>query len=507
MRILMLAVISLAPVYAQWTEIPGTSLSKDLCPPDGFAGSVLYDAARSPYPYQVFCPAVISANGAATWNGGGVRKKAGAEQIVLPAQGGHTDYIGNEVYTVDLTGAGGAHRRTDPDTFSGADWALSSSPEALPFTNPVRPNSRHTYDGVTYVGSMDKIFILTGELGGSGGPGEARVGWLWDPVSYAWTKVTPNPAGVELEKGLYYFPAYGSHSVVWDKNTNLIYILESVFVFSLDLETSTYKQLSINHNTWFPFWPSRSSIDPIRRRILTLGLAGGPGSLGNGRVYVTPINPGSAGYGVTQEVTSSVDPACIPLISASGPGLDWNPDRSNFIGWVPNSGGTIYEIDPVSFRCTVSSFSGGPPVTATRFNDVNYGGTWGRFAYFPSLHAAYVMNDWGQDVFRFQFPASATNVTGTLPLAPPSVVSPLTCGPGPVGCAGFSSAGAVVFSCAYPDGSCGSLRAPAAAGTASGTLGIDSHLCQFGANLGAAPVSMGSLGLIPPASLAFDCTP
>src|SRR5690348_7701856 len=72
-------------IHAAWQELPNTQL-QSVCPPDNFGGMN--------YAFSAFCSNVIAA-----WNGA-VADTTRNRLIIWG--GGHTDYYGNEIYSLNL---------------------------------------------------------------------------------------------------------------------------------------------------------------------------------------------------------------------------------------------------------------------------------------------------------------------------------------------------------------------------------------------------------------------
>jgi hypothetical protein len=119
-----------------WYPIPNTKLQA-VCPENGFGGSS--------YNFADNCRSITSA-----WNSAAF--DASRNRLIIWG-GGHNDYHGNEMYALELSDLK-MIRLTDPAS------PASDCPESL--ANGSQPNSRHTYDGMTYMDHVDKLFIVGG---------------------------------------------------------------------------------------------------------------------------------------------------------------------------------------------------------------------------------------------------------------------------------------------------------------------------------------------------------
>ena len=116
--IILLSFMVASLLAQQWAPIPGTTLTS-ACPANGYAASTCTgDNTSCPGGGVVgVAPYNFAACGGATsaWNGGVARTKPGSEAFILPAQGGHADYGGNEVYSINVGTHPGVARITNPD--------------------------------------------------------------------------------------------------------------------------------------------------------------------------------------------------------------------------------------------------------------------------------------------------------------------------------------------------------------------------------------------------------
>ncbi|HEX4621618.1 MAG TPA: hypothetical protein VH208_08630, partial [Myxococcaceae bacterium] len=138
-----------------WTELPNTRLA-----------SVCFDPANG-------CAPVISA-----WNSGvadPVRSR------LLFWGGGHNDYGGNEIYSLNLL-AGTLTRVTGQ---SPPAYCQEASTDG-------RPNARHTYDGIALLAGMDQVFEYGGYLSCDGSAaGISRATWTLRLSDLSWTRMDP----------------------------------------------------------------------------------------------------------------------------------------------------------------------------------------------------------------------------------------------------------------------------------------------------------------------------
>src|SRR5712691_8609853 len=186
---LLLLFGSVGTGFAQtgWIQVTGTALQPS-CPSN-----------TSTYAFSDNCRNVVNA-----WSGGIADTK---RNRLLIFGGGHTDYSGNEVYSFDGTIRTRLNNPSSPNLPSS-----SSCPAALSDGNP---NSRHTYGGLAYIASVDKMFVFGGSLacaaGNSGGDT-----WTLDLATLAWKRMDPTAGGHPTDNL--------AASADYDPNTGLVFL-------------------------------------------------------------------------------------------------------------------------------------------------------------------------------------------------------------------------------------------------------------------------------------------
>ena len=121
-----------------WMSIPNTKI-QPLCPSES-----QYPGIRG----TGGCKCVITA-----WSGG---VYISGHKTMIVWGGGHNDYYGNEVYGFDINILTWSVLRA-PST--------PTSPSMCPHNLPgYAPNSRHTYDGLSYIAHADRMFAFGGSL-------------------------------------------------------------------------------------------------------------------------------------------------------------------------------------------------------------------------------------------------------------------------------------------------------------------------------------------------------
>lgn len=160
-----------------WTDLPNTWL-QSVCPAQNF-GAITYD-------WQFYCKGVVRA-----WSG--AIADTSRNRMILWG-GGHSDYDGNELYSLDLN----THtltRLNDPTVptsrSSGTTCTTSplSSGEEVPLPTGGYPNARHTYAGLVYIPYADRMFAFGGSLAPCG-EGSLDT-WTLNLATLQWQKMNP----------------------------------------------------------------------------------------------------------------------------------------------------------------------------------------------------------------------------------------------------------------------------------------------------------------------------
>jgi hypothetical protein len=321
-----------------WHSLPNTKLAS-VCPTD----PTIQGADG--------CTAVIS-----TWGGAAADTKR--NRMILWG-GGHTDYYGNEVYELDVN----AERMSRV-----TDWTTKPVLGGTEQQADGRPTSRHTYDNLAYLPTVDQMFSFGGALAGNP-PVGSNATWWFDASTFTWTRKDPS-AGGHPNGGP------GLNVSVYDPNTQLVFVEDLSNLWSYNSTTNTYTKLGgVGNNLDYHL---NGVIDSSRKMLF---LAGG------GQFWAVSIAPGS--NHAFQNWSSRVS-GCGPLLNSSYPGLAFDTRQKLVVGWT--GGDSVFLFNPETKSCTTQTFSGGP-------GPAQQNGTNGRFAYFPALNVFVVVNDWRQDAY------------------------------------------------------------------------------------------------------------
>lgn len=291
-----------------------------------------------------------------TWNGAAYDTHLDA--LVIPGAGGHADYGGNEVYAFWLSRLRW-ERLTDPSpTTRDTTEALADG----------RPASRHTYDGVSYIESIRKIFVTGGSLWYSGNGSKGA--WTFDVRSRQWERRKDAPSDQITAMTEY------------DPRSNLVYSLLQDGTLAAYNPTSDSWTVKGGTGGWAGF--ARTMIlHPPSQQLLVVG---------HGEMFGFKISSWFNGRRIVQ--TRGGD----PVVRAQAPGLAYHPQSERIVGWV--GGGDVYTLDLVS-----GLWSHHAPVGSNTPGLGPKTGTYGRWQYVPSRDLFVAVTSIDENVWLYRLPA------------------------------------------------------------------------------------------------------
>ena len=271
--------------------------------------------------------------------------------------GGHQDYNGNEVYTLDIK-TGTMARATNPSYPFGSCTETNSDGTA---------NVRHTYDTMVYVGGPastksphDFYFQFSGAKNSCGFASTDFV--TLQPNLTTWTDTTPT-AGTNG-----YPTGFQGLCADYDPINDKVYMMDigsfgyydptkgsgaGSFNYLSTLSEVDYKQTCV--------------VDRDNRLFIAFG---------DGKYYkfdLTKANP-------PQQVINAA-PGCENALNSPFPLMAYYPYQHKIVMLGGSSSSTVYLFDPVAGSCTTTTVGGGPQVSD------NSGQTMGSklFGYYPDL--------------------------------------------------------------------------------------------------------------------------
>jgi hypothetical protein len=319
-----------------------------VCPPNGFGGSS--------YAFTDNCPGVTAA-----WNST-VFDKARNRLIVWG--GGHHDYLGNELYALDLNSLT-VRRLTDP----GLPVAHSDCPESL--VNGTQPNSRHTYDGIAYIDHADRMFVFGGSLSSCGFMSNKT--WTFNFATSVWENRSPRGPIPRAVPGVI---------TAYDAVSRTVFVHDSTTLYAYDFHADRYTDLSSGSAIDYHM---SGIVDPVRRKLVIVGA---------GNVYVYDISPGSWHWRRTLKTTEGES-----IVNSGYPGLAYDPVSDRIVAW--NGGDTVYSLNLDAGVWTAITFPGGPGKAPAA-------GTFKRWSYSTASGVFILVNSMDGNAYAFRpVPAGA----------------------------------------------------------------------------------------------------
>jgi hypothetical protein len=332
---------SAVPTSLGWYQLPDSKM-QSVCPSNGFNG---YD-----YKFADNCGSVTEAWGSAAFDD--------TRNRLVIWGGGHSDYSGNEIYTLDVNDLK-FKRLTDPAPPPPAN----DCPEAL--ANGAQPNSRHTYDGITYMKNSDRLFAIGGSKATCGYMSGST--WTFDFKAMKWQQM--NPTGSE---------------VAHDPNTGVVFVHDGTSFYSYDFAKNAYttliKDAPIDYHL-------TGTIDTKRQKMVMIG---------HGEQWVIDIS----GKGYKMEKLGSTGGSTV--IDGTSPGLTYDPSEDRILSW--DGGNSVFALNMDTKAWAQVTYPNGPGAAIEN-------GTNGRWAYVPSLNGFLVVNEAKNNAYTFKWSAKAVGLS------------------------------------------------------------------------------------------------
>lgn len=328
-----------------WQELPNTTL-KSVCPANGYNG-VDYD-------FNFYCQNVTAA-----WNSGAFDSKRNRLYIW---GGGHTDYMGNEIYALDLN-QNKMLRLTSPATPLANSLSDHTPSELMPFDG-TQPNSRHTYDAMAYLPNEDRLWAFSGSLAVSGGTD--NVTWIFNPQTNRWKRVSP--------KGTLPTGNYGIVSA-YNPNTGTVILHDQRGLYSYRYTSEGGVYTRLVEDSDFGIHLS-AEYDPVRNVFVMIG---------GGQAYLYDMTPGKPLVRTQLKATGDTE-----IINSQGPGIAYHPQLKQMIAWA--GGNKVYVLDLEKNAWTAIPQDGDPGPAICN-------GTYGRWAYSPKSNGFVTYNWYENNAF------------------------------------------------------------------------------------------------------------
>lgn len=314
----------------------------------------------------------------AAWGGAAFDTR---RNVLVITGGGHAAYGGNEVYEFSLDTLTWS-RVTDPSPYIQDPAHGTDSNYVL--TTDGSPISSHTYDGLEYLPTVDKIAQFGGSQWRSGNNVDTTI-HLFDPSARTWAQLAKAPTyALEVASA-------------WDSTRNRLLVVNRVGLMSYDPTTDKWANLT---NGWEYQTDRVASYDPVQDYLLLIGGAKAKKPI----AYVDLAK----GYGLIKApLTGATD---VPLWR---PGVAWDSARRQFVVW--GGGRSVWMIDPETWvAARLDNAAGSAPSNSTPAGAAKNKGIYSKWRYAPAYDVFIGVNSAFDNVWLYK-PAA---------LAPPPPVEP-----------------------------------------------------------------------------------
>lgn len=308
------------------------------------------------------------------WNSLALKRRG--SEVFLPGTGGHGDYPGNEVSSIALDADAPAWQLRR--TYTPFAQILSDQP----YNADGRPNSRHTWYGLTYIDALDRALLVgCGALWQSAAGGRKVDGF--SPVSNDW-----DAAGTYADQ----VSGAGNAGQLVCKHP----VTEDLYtIYNGGFQMARYNRLA---NSWallasnfnaFPFPTYQSgALDPIRNCVFAFTTPASPaGAFGAGKYDLV------TGARTAITFAASAANTALMAISTYYSALVFSRTRGTYLFYNGQAGlqGVIYEITPNSttvWDVSVFATTGVTPATVPS-QGINQ-----RFIEAPELQGIFMLADY-----------------------------------------------------------------------------------------------------------------
>jgi hypothetical protein len=350
----------------EWYEVPNSRLA-DVAPKPPPGGGTSRTAAIM-----------------AAWSGGAYDTK---RQRLVIWGGGHADYAGNEIYVFDINKLKW-QRLTNPSptTLYCGKLNEKAGQKDLRWNGDGTPVSRHTYDGIQYIPTIDRFWAQ----GGSDwclGPSD-ELTWTFDFESLQWQRKADAPMRA------------GTPVSAYDPVTGHIFHHGQSALMEYDPIADKWQTRS--RSVW-QSGRNTAEVDPVRRRFIMIG---------GGKSFFYDLS--GEGLLIRKKLETSGDNE---IVNCDAPGLVYDPLIDKIVAWC----GASRIIDPATKKKIVSTIGAcvytlnldtfvwtkyephGPVRPPDEMKSMPQG-TYGRWQYIPSKDAFIGVNSVNTNVYFYKLP-------------------------------------------------------------------------------------------------------
>lgn len=285
--------------------------------------------------------------------------------------GGHGDYGGNEVYFFSFEHMAW-QRKTDPSAYEvDPNFSGQSEPEKYFRTLDGTPVSRHTYDILCWIPTIERMWMLGGALYQIGTSYDPML-WYWDPSTCTWEEQIDATGSTDTDMGS-----------AWDPVNEVVLFTTKNRLRAYDPATQTIYNISTlgdqNHGR------GASILDTERRRFVQVR------PVGQARNVLAYYDV-DAGTDRQYATVTGIDIEDWPDVFFS---IVYAKDRY----WLWFGEREVFEVDPDTWVASLHEPSGEEVPTNPYLNSGS--GLYGRWQYVPEYDAIFAHNRVSNDVFFF----------------------------------------------------------------------------------------------------------
>lgn len=275
-------------------------------------------------------------------------------KVYSAAGGGHSDYAGNEVDSIDLSLDSPAWVELRAPTSAG------NVVTGVDYYNDGRPSARHTYYGVVICEQKNELIILGGSIWNPSSATLTRDLAAFDLTTNDWKANGTRP---DMPVGTTTLEAA---AITIDDSTGNIYVMANEMINRWTESSNAWVETVPQYGGPYGF-RAMSAHDTTRNRILIVG-----GLAGNAKLYdlsddsmSTPTLSGASASAVATQNDAS---------------MIYDEVIDRFLIRLGGSGGTVYQINPSTFEVTTFTTSAGGSIPA-----ITDSGPYNKFLYVPLL--------------------------------------------------------------------------------------------------------------------------
>lgn len=326
---------------------------------------------------STYCPASPNYGGCtAIYNAWGGAAMDTLRNRLIIWGGGHADYSGNEVYSIDLASNPPTMQRLDP--LSANTNMSCPAPEALA---DGRPNSRHTYDENAYLPDQDEFFSVGGATGYCGYAASAGT-WTLQMSSVVDSCAPTCSSNWTFQGNENFVNSYGILTA-YDTVRHLLWGMDETTLRSFNPATNTWTTVA---SGGFNLGPNSGTAvyDPYDQYFIVVG----HDSTGGGHSIQYISTASGSSYTL---VEPTIDSSCSALDNSFN-GSAWDPIERAVVTY-NSSGNSVYVINPHTWLCYTDSYGSTKGVDYPQDQNAQGTGIISRFNYNPTFDVFTVCND------------------------------------------------------------------------------------------------------------------